>query len=180
LNAYERIRRSLLLVRASTLQPRHKSSLPRRLTLLRGSQKGNARHTDLALALARLRNVVGRLHTHQRVHLHAKSFLDAERPIPGEVSLAIQQTTGDPIADRIRDAVEVSPNGLSRNQISRLFYGHVDSERIDTALEQLAAFGALAACSEQTSGRHSTRWLAVEPQQAGDTPTEDASLETDD
>ena len=70
--------------------------------------------------------------------------------------------TGDPITDRIREAVEASPNGLSRNQISRLFYGHVNSERIDAALEQLAAFGALAAYTEQTSGRSSTLWLAIQ------------------
>ena len=70
--------------------------------------------------------------------------------------------TGDPITDRIREAVEASPNGLSRNQISRLFYGHVNSERIDAALEQLAGFGALVAHSEQTSGRSSTLWLATQ------------------
>jgi hypothetical protein len=70
--------------------------------------------------------------------------------------------TGDPITDRIREAVEAAPNGLSRNQISRLFYGHVNSERIDAALEQLADFGALAAYTEQTSGRSSTLWLAVQ------------------
>jgi hypothetical protein len=70
--------------------------------------------------------------------------------------------TGDPIADRIREAVEAAPNGLSRNQISRLFYGHVNSERIEAALEQLAAFGALAAYTEQTGGRHSSLWLAVQ------------------
>jgi hypothetical protein len=70
--------------------------------------------------------------------------------------------TGDPIADRIREAVEAAPNGLSRNQISRLFHGHVNSERLDVALEQLAGFGALAAYTEQTGGRRSTLWLAVQ------------------
>jgi len=80
--------------------------------------------------------------------------------------------TGDPIADRIREAVEASPNGLSRNQISRLFYGHVDSGRIDAALEQLAAFGALAAYIEQTGGRRSTLWLPVQRQQAAEALTE--------
>ncbi len=69
--------------------------------------------------------------------------------------------TGDPIADRIREAVDSAPNGLSKNQISRLFYGHVDRERIDAALEQLAAFGALSSHQEQTSGRRSTLWTAV-------------------
>ena len=37
---------------------------------------------------------------------------------------------------------------LSRNQINRLFYGRVSSERIEAALEQLAAFGALVAYTE--------------------------------
>ena len=44
------------------------------------------------------------------------------------------RTLGDPVADRIREAVEPAPNGVSRNQISRLFYGHVNSARIDAAL----------------------------------------------
>jgi hypothetical protein len=72
--------------------------------------------------------------------------------------------TGDPITDRIREAVEASPNGLSRNQIGRLFYGHVGTERIDTALEQLAAFGALYPYTQQTGGRRSTIWLDVQHQ----------------
>ncbi len=63
-------------------------------------------------------------------------------------------------------------HGLSRNQISRLFYGHVDSGRIDAALEQLAAFGALAAYIEQTGGRRSTLWLPVQQQQAAEALTE--------
>ena len=70
--------------------------------------------------------------------------------------------TGDPIADRIREAVQAAPNGLSRNQIGRLFYGHVNRQRIDAALEQLAAFRALVAYTEQTAGRSSTHWFAVQ------------------
>jgi hypothetical protein len=69
--------------------------------------------------------------------------------------------TGDPVADRIREAVEASPNGLSRSQINRLFHGHVPSDHIDAALEQLTAFGALAPCRGQTSGRSATQWLAA-------------------
>src|SRR5580704_5196624 len=37
----------------------------------------NAPHTNFLLALARLRDLVGGLHSHQRVHLHAESLLDA-------------------------------------------------------------------------------------------------------
>jgi hypothetical protein len=62
------------------------------LTLMRGGQHRNARHSDLIFTLTGLGNVVRRLHTHQRVHLHSKGFLDTERHIPGEVGLAIEQT----------------------------------------------------------------------------------------
>jgi hypothetical protein len=58
-------------------QPRRLDSPACCLTLMRSSQQGNARHTDLFLALACLRNVVRRLHTHQRIHLHFEGFLDS-------------------------------------------------------------------------------------------------------
>jgi hypothetical protein len=38
-----------------------------------------------------LGDVVGGLHPHERVHLHSKRFLNAERHIPGKVSLAVKQ-----------------------------------------------------------------------------------------
>jgi len=50
---------------------------------------GNTPHMDLLLALAGLGDVVGGLHPHERVHLHSKGFLNAERHIPGKVSLAV-------------------------------------------------------------------------------------------
>jgi len=46
---------------------------------------------DLLLTLAGLGNVVGGLHPHQRIHLYPESFLNAERHIAREISLAIQQ-----------------------------------------------------------------------------------------
>jgi hypothetical protein len=46
---------------------------------------------DLLLPLARLGDVVGSLHPHERVHLHAKGFLNAEGHVPGKVSLAVKQ-----------------------------------------------------------------------------------------
>jgi hypothetical protein len=56
-------------------------------SLMRSGQYGNARHTDLIFSLACLGNVVRRLHTHQRVHLYSRGFLDAERHIPGKVPI---------------------------------------------------------------------------------------------
>jgi hypothetical protein len=70
-------------------------------------------------------------------------------------------SSGDSIADRIREAVEASYDGLSKTQIIRLFKGHVELDRIDNALEQLATLGALHRYSQPTNGRHAIRWSSV-------------------
>jgi hypothetical protein len=80
-------------------------------------------------------------------------------------SLLFGLSTGDPVADRIRDAVESSDVGLSKNQISRLFHGHLDGSRIDAALEKLVDLGALTLRSQSTGGRPSTLWSAGEDHQ---------------
>ena len=50
-------------------------------------------------------------------------------------------STGDPIADRIREAIQASNDGLSKYQIRRLFHGHVEGSRIDAALFVLVLSG---------------------------------------
>jgi hypothetical protein len=74
-------------------------------------------------------------------------------------------STGDAIADRIREALEESPDGLSKNQIRRLFHGHVNCDRIDAALEQLMVIDAASCHSELTGGRPSTLWSATAEQE---------------
>ena len=76
-------------------------------------------------------------------------------------SLLFGMSTGDPIADRIREAIEASHAGLSKHQIRRLFHGHLESNRIDAALEKLVALGALTVHSEPTGGRPATLWSAI-------------------
>jgi hypothetical protein len=80
-------------------------------------------------------------------------------------SLLFDMSIGDPIADRICEAVKASDAGLSKNQISRLFHGHLESDRIDAALEKLVALGALSPKSEPTGGRPSTLWSAMEEEE---------------
>jgi len=70
-------------------------------------------------------------------------------------------STGDPIADRIREAIDASFTGLSRNQMSALFHGHVSSERIEAALQQLLALGAIGQTSQPSGGRPTTLWSAT-------------------
>jgi hypothetical protein len=87
-------------------------------------------------------------------------------------SLLFGDSTGDPIADRIREALEASPNGLSKNQVRGLFHGHVNCDRIDAALEQLMLIGAAGYHSELTGGRPSTLWSATGPEHEENEATE--------
>ncbi len=80
-------------------------------------------------------------------------------------SLLFGRSTGDPIADRIREAIDASGGALSKSQIVRLFHGHMETGRIDAALETLVALGALDMLNEPTGGRPSTRWAAIPPDQ---------------
>jgi hypothetical protein len=70
--------------------------------------------------------------------------------------------TGDPTADRIHRALNASPDGLSREQIRKLFHGHVSSDCIDDALEQLSGMGTVISRTSQGSGRPVTLWAAIE------------------
>jgi len=76
-------------------------------------------------------------------------------------TLLFGRSTGDPIADRIREAIDAAGGALSKYQIVRLFHGHMETDRIDAALETLIALGALGIQSEPTGGRPSTRWVAI-------------------
>ena len=58
---------------------------------LGGGQLGKASNADLLFAFAGLRDVIGGLHAHQRIHLYAKGFFDAEGHVPGEVGLGVEQ-----------------------------------------------------------------------------------------
>jgi hypothetical protein len=70
-------------------------------------------------------------------------------------------STGDHIADRILEAINASPHGLSRTQMSCLFYGHISSNRIDAALEQLISLGAIDQSNQASGGRPATLWSAI-------------------
>ena len=64
---------------------------------------------------------------------------------------------GDSIADRIREALQASPDGLTRKQIRNLFHGHVSSASIDQALAkaQLSRTSHFSLCVRPRSPHHS-------------------------
>jgi len=74
----------------------------------------------------------------------------------------------DAVADRIREAIETSRGGLNKTQIRRLFHGHVDTRRIDAALDHLAAIGSIAPRAQPTAGRVSTVWSSLTEHLPGD------------
>jgi hypothetical protein len=99
-------------------------------------------------------------------------------------SLFFGASTGDHTTDRILDAINASTTGLSRTQMSALFHGHLSSNRIDAALEQLISLGAIVQTNQPTGGRPATLWSATAEAQsmggeetAHESTTEDATNE---
>lgn len=69
--------------------------------------------------------------------------------------------TGDLVADRILPAMKASTTGLTRTEISNLFFRHKDREKIDLALSILESHGLIRMVKEDTKGRPLERWVAV-------------------
>lgn len=75
--------------------------------------------------------------------------------------------TGDPLADRIREALQgAGPDGLTRTQIRDLLGRHAPADRIAQALTQLAALGIASHRMVSTDGRSTELWLATEATKA--------------
>jgi hypothetical protein len=75
--------------------------------------------------------------------------------------------TGDPVADRIREALtEAGDMGLTRTQIRDLLGRHASADRIGQALTQLAALGIASRQTVSTEGRSTERWTATEATKA--------------
>jgi hypothetical protein len=68
--------------------------------------------------------------------------------------------TGDPVADKIMEALKEKPKALTRNEIRDLFARHRSSTRIDQALNHLQELGRVRSESQATGGRPVERWFA--------------------
>jgi hypothetical protein len=73
--------------------------------------------------------------------------------------LLFAATPEDRVAATIREAVTLSPSGLSRDDIRKLLGGHIDSATIDGALAQLTAQGSITGSTMPTAGRPRTTWV---------------------
>jgi hypothetical protein len=78
----------------------------------------------------------------------------------------------DPTAQRIGQALDVAPEGLTRMQIRALFHRHVSKERIDLALEQLLRLGLIHRGTSAGRGRATTLWTRPQNPDTNATPCE--------
>ena len=69
---------------------------------------------------------------------------------------------GDSIADRISEALQATENGLTREQIRKLFHGRVGSGSIDQALEKLSSLQLVTSRYVAGRGRPTTVWFAID------------------
>jgi hypothetical protein len=77
--------------------------------------------------------------------------------------LIFGDATGDPVADRIREALQgAGTEGMTRTQIRDLLGRHAPADRIAQALTQLAELGLASRLIVSTDGRPTQSWRATE------------------
>jgi hypothetical protein len=74
---------------------------------------------------------------------------------------ALDQTTGDPLAEHIHAALSRSPDGLTRTQIRDLCQRNLPADRIEQALQALAATGRAHHQRTLTAGRPAELWTTA-------------------
>jgi hypothetical protein len=78
----------------------------------------------------------------------------------------------DPTAQRISQAADLHPEGLTRMQIRALFHRHVSKERIDLALDQLQKLGIIYRRVSAGQGRATTHWAKPQDSKTSPAPCE--------
>jgi hypothetical protein len=73
----------------------------------------------------------------------------------------IDQATGDPLAEHIHAALARSPGGLTRTQIRDLCQRNLPADRVEQALQALAAAGRAEQGRTLTGGRPAELWTAA-------------------
>lgn len=76
---------------------------------------------------------------------------------------AINQSTGDPLAEQIHAALTRSPDGLTRTQLRDLLHRNLPAERVEQALHTLIATGRATRHQNPTAGRPAEIWTATRP-----------------
>jgi hypothetical protein len=98
-------------------------------------------------------------------HLHAALALHdyAAR----SAAWALEQSTGDPLAEQIHTALLHAPAGLTRTQLRDLYHRNRPGTHVEQALSTLAHTGRATRQRVLTAGRPAELWTATPPAAAG-------------
>lgn len=91
---------------------------------------------------------------------HLEAALALWRYAEQSAAYIFGDSTGDAVADKITEALEKSPEGLTRNELRDLFGRNKSSDRIGQSLSLLERLGRVRRKNESTGGRPSERWYA--------------------
>jgi hypothetical protein len=93
---------------------------------------------------------------------HLEAALAVWRYCESSAEHVFGDATGSPVADKLREALRNSTNGMTRDEMRDYLGRHTSSQEITRALTLLERHG-LAWCErEQTGGRPAERWYAVQ------------------
>jgi hypothetical protein len=119
--------------------------------------RAEAQVTRLALVYA----LMDRSHIVRREHLEAALAL--WQYVESSIRFIFGDSLGDTSADEILKALRVSPQGLTRTEISNLFSRHRNARDIGRGLSVLAQNGLASFRREETNGRPDERWFTLGP-----------------
>ena len=111
------------------------------------------------LRLAALYAVLDHSRTIDRAHLEAALAL--WRYAEASALRIFGSATGDTVADKIEEALEAEPGGLTRTDVSAVFSNNLPRARIEQALQMLESLGRARCETVATGGRPAQRWVSV-------------------
>jgi hypothetical protein len=83
---------------------------------------------------------------------------------------------GDPIADRILQALRATPPGLTRTELRDLFGRNKRGSDIEQALARLNELGLVRKLFEETGTRPVERWIAIETTNTTETTSSESAV----
>jgi hypothetical protein len=93
---------------------------------------------------------------------HLKAAIEVWRYAEASARHIFGDAIGDPVADTILAALRtISPDGVTRTEISRLFDRNTSAAKLSAALQTLVAFGLARPTSLHTAGRPAEVWIAL-------------------
>lgn len=122
-----------------------------------GAATGRAEAQVLRLAV-----LYAVLDQRDRIELpHLEAALALWRFAEESARLIFGEDTGDPVADKINDALQGEADGLTRTDLFHLFGRHRSRDEIDRAVGMLERLGKVRREKIETGGRPAERWFSL-------------------